>query len=414
MRFLEFREFETQTVALTHTECAALRAHVHDLLIEPAAAGEGWFDVTPQSWVGAVRTPTLAVVIRPKLAIDRLLFLVSYGLDPDRWKSLDEFDLDRASCIVEAIVPTFVHHVRQAVRRGLLQQYRTEEDSLPVLRGRLDLNRHVSKRFCLAPPVDVTFDDFTADHLLHRLIKAALPRLERMPLRSLYARRLLHATLPLFHTVSVVSFHRHQVPEVPYSRLTRHYRPAVELARLILQNTTFDQQHGDVGATSFLLDMNAVFETFLYEALKEELGVAYGFERNRRITLDIDGRVSMRPDLCWSDGQGAVFVGDAKYKALKPRGYEHGDIYQLLAYTTALNVPQGLLVYANGEGAAGRYIVRHGNRTLEVMWVSLDGHPAAVLASVKTVADRVRAMRRSALACRESPITPVLSAPQSE
>ncbi|HEX4841616.1 MAG TPA: hypothetical protein VFV60_05570 [bacterium] len=38
-------------------------------------------------------------------------------------------------------------------------------------------------------------------------------------------------------------------------------------------------------------------------------------------------------------------VADTKYKVVEPEEYKHHDIYQILAYCTALHVPSGLLIY---------------------------------------------------------------------
>ena len=63
------------------------------------------------------------------------------------------------------------------------------------------------------------------------------------------------------------------VPEIRYTRLDEHYRPAVELARLIIENSSLELFEGEVAGASFLIDMNRVFEQFLYVALGEALGL---------------------------------------------------------------------------------------------------------------------------------------------
>ena len=62
--------------------------------------------------------------------------------------------------------------------------------------------------------------------------------------------------------------------------------------------------------------------------------------------LDEAGRVRLQPDLSWWDGRVCTFVGDAKYKRTKDERVPNADLYQMLAYATALDLPGGLLVYA--------------------------------------------------------------------
>lgn len=391
MHRLTLTEFQTLAACkLTPEACDTLRVAVPSLRVEPTRGAPARYDLTPGSWVGAVSVGSLDVVIQPKIPIDRLLFLISYALDPHGWRDIP-FDFEADASVVDAIVPAFVHHIRRAVRRGLLQQYRHDEDALPVLRGRLQLHVHVNRRFAIAPPVDVSFDEFTEDHLLHQLIKAALIRLERSAIRSEYARRLLHRTLPLFENVQVVPFDSRRLPSVAYTRLNAHYRAAVELARLIIKNSSFGHQHGAVSATAFIVDMNEVFETFVVSALRDALELpASTLVQGAAIEFDEDRQVTLRPDLTWWERGRPAFVGDVKYKALDARGYRHADLYQLLAYSVATDLPGGLLIYAKGEGTPGKYQVAHAGRTLEVRWLDVAGNPEDILMSVSEMAMVIR------------------------
>ena len=80
----------------------------------------------------------------------------------------------------------------------------------------------------------------------------------------------------------------------------------------------------------------------------------------------------LRPDLAWREGRSYTFVGDAKYKRLAPAGFEHADVYQMLAYCTAVGLPSGLLVYAAGESEAGSYKIRNAGKTIEVTSIDLE------------------------------------------
>ena len=68
-----------------------------DLTVEQAFAldASGWLTVTrspggrwtvaPRTWVGSARIGDLDVVIRPKLPIRRVFFLLGYAAGKDRW-----------------------------------------------------------------------------------------------------------------------------------------------------------------------------------------------------------------------------------------------------------------------------------------------------------------------------------------
>ena len=115
------------------------------------------------------------------------------------------------------------------------------------------------------------------------------------------------------------------------------------------------------------------------------------------LTLDEQqGHIGMRPDFSWwpsgrtGDGSRPLFVGDAKYKKPEGEGFEHADIYQMLAYFTAADLPSGTLVYAADEGEPGIHKVRHTDRAIDVETLNLEGSPEAILKEVDRLANRIR------------------------
>ena len=58
---------------------------------------------------------------------------------------------------------------------------------------------------------------------------------------------------------------------VVFTRLNEHYRPALRLAALVLANLTLQDRIGETQASSFMLDMNKLFERFVTERLRRAL-----------------------------------------------------------------------------------------------------------------------------------------------
>jgi 5-methylcytosine-specific restriction enzyme subunit McrC len=93
----------------------------------------------------------------------------------------------------------------------------------------------------------------------------------------------------------------------------------------------------------------------------------------------------------WYRAGGPVAVLDAKYKAEKPAGFPDADLYQMLAYCTALGLGRGHLIYAKGNEHPARYAVR--NSAVEVVCHTLDlsQPPQILLARVSDIADQIAA-----------------------
>ena len=395
MRRLQLAEHHTrENVRLTSQQLHALQRIARSVDVSPASS-DGLWNLRPNSKVGVIRLPDLTVEIKPKLPIDSVLFLASYALDAFELKT-EVADLDRSADLVEAMVQIFHEAVRQATGRGLLHGYETQEETLNVVRGRIRIEDQLRRRFGIAVPIEVRYDEFTPDIQPNRLLKAAVRRLAWLPHRSRNTRRLLSAMRAVFANVSDIDYRPSDLPDLPVNPLNAHYQPALALARLILKSGTVELAAGKVESASFLIDMNKVFEDFVVVGLREALGLTeYTFPqeaRGRHLWLDEGQDVRLKPDISWWQGDRCVFVGDAKYKRTTVHGAQNHDIYQALAYAVAAGLPSALLIYAHGEDRPAIYDIPAANKhiEIEVDVLDLQGRPDEILERVKRLARKVR------------------------
>ncbi len=381
----------------------ALRRMVRSVDVSPTSRSNTWI-LRPGSEIGVIRLPDLTVEIRPKLPIHRVLFLISYTLDRLNLPG-KVVDLAQPPDLVEAMVRIFHDAVRQATSRGLLQGYRTQEETLNVVCGRIRIEEQLRRRFGIAVPIEVRYDEFTPDIEPNRLLKAAVRRLAWLPQRSRNTPRLLSAMRAVFANVSDVAYRPTHLPEVPVTPLNAHYHPALALARLILRSGAVELAAGKVQSASFLIDTNKVFEEFVVVALREALGLTeYTFPqeaRGRDLWLDQGCDLRLKPDLSWWQDNRCVFVGDAKYKRTTLHGAQNHDIYQALAYALAADLPGALLIYAHDDQDRidpVTYDIPQAGKRIEVDVVNLQGQPAEILERIDDLARKIRKHKLSVAA----------------
>ena len=386
-------------VHLTTEQLDALRQVTRSIDVSPTSTRDTW-NLRPGSKVGVIRLPDLTVEIRPKLPIHRVMFLVSYSLGRLKLPG-DVVDFSHSPDLVEAMIQMFHEAVRQATGRGLLQDYRTYEDTLNVVRGRIRIEEQLRRRFGIPVPIEVRYDEFTSDIPANRILKAAVRRLALLPHRSRDTRRLLSVMRAVLANVSDVEYRSNDIPDIPITPLNTHYRPALALARLILKSGAVELAAGKVESASFLIDMNKVFEDFVVTGLREELQLTpYTFPQGAQghgFWLDPspnDRRVRLEPDLSWWQDNRCIFVGDAKYKRTTAHGAQNHDIYQALAYAVAAGLPSALLIYAYDEQervAPAVYDIPHANKRIEVTVLDLHGSRAELMQRIRALACKVRA-----------------------
>ena len=394
---IDLQEYATSNaLILSVDERDALARSALNLSIAPVPGTASEYTLTPGSVVGAVETGGLSVRIAPKIGIRQLLSLACYAIGGVKFQEA-EFDFPEHAALPDALALAFGAAARRAFSRGLLHGYRTEEDALLAVRGRILFDDQIRRRFGVPLPVEVRYDEFTDDILLNRLVKAAAHRLGMVGLRSREARSGVAWVAESLSDVSLVAFPRGAVPDVRFDRLHEHYRGVAILARLILRHGAFEAARGKLRASGFLMDMTQVFQEFVTVALREAMDVSEHVFGERWIrSLDIEDRVALRPDMVWRDGSRCTFVGDVKYKRADG-GVPNSDLYQLLAYATALDLPGGLLIYAQGEREPVAHTVRHSGKRLEVATLDLTGALEDTLGRVADLAQRIRSLRRSAI-----------------
>lgn len=354
----------------------------------------GWWEVSAGTRIGVLEIEGMQIVIQPKIDVNRLVFLMGYARRPSFWRD-DRVKLDVARDLPEALAHSFIRLAQRALEQGLLKGYLTVEETLPVLRGRVREADQLRRRWGQTIPLEVRYDEFSVDIAENQLLLGAAERLLRTPgVGAQYRAGLQRLRLQLSDvTVPVRGAVR---PAWVPSRLNTRYQPALVLAELILDGHSFEQRIGDLIVCGYLFNMATIFEDFVTVALAEAMKNRGGrSEPQFRTYLDEAETVPIRPDFVWSEQGRPRSVVDAKYKAEKPSGFPQADLYQMLAYCTVLDLPEGHLIYAKGEEIARTHVVRGSGIRIVAHTLDLDTAPADLLTAVRALATRLGAAGQS-------------------
>jgi len=383
LRTIELREYQQISTRLTRGEVRQLlRSETVQI---KATSGEGdEYELEAGSVVGTVILPSLRLLIRPKVDIRNVLFLLGYGTELATW-AMERFPYEQEPDLLAAVARIFESEVSRAARQGLVRGYQARRETLTTLRGRIDMAGQFRLRQGRPFPLECSFEEYTEDIALNRVVKAALRRLRSFPDLDHEVVRGLRFRHRLFDEVAEVAYAPGAVPDIGYTRLNEHWKPAGELARIILNQRSLRDETGGTMSIAFTVDMNELFERFVERIVDKEArkaGLLLEPQAPRRLSTD----VPIRPDLVLQSSGSDLAVGDAKYKVPGAGRPPNEDLYQLLAYCVALGLKRGLLVYT-GE-LDERYRVERAGVVLEASAIDLTGSPQQIEASA------LRAVRR--------------------
>ena len=325
-------------VSLSEADVVALRSGPARLEVERRR--DGRFDVRARQIVGTVRTATVDLVIRPKVSVDG--FLEMLGHAPGIAELRGAASMDRWRELVPALAELYARSLEIALRRGVLQGYRSERDALTTCRGRIDGLHLATRRFGVIPPIECEFEEFSPDVEVNQRLLAAATSLLQAGFGSDFARHRLRVAVDRLEGVTLRRF-RAPLPPIPVERRFTRYGAAVDLANLILSATSVELNHGEVASVGFLVNMNDLYEAWVAAELGRALRASFPRWRRHppRVHLDHDRQVKLAPDVLWTPHGAPKLPIDAKYK--RGEDVPNPDVYQMAAYCAGLGVRRGVL-----------------------------------------------------------------------
>ncbi len=325
--------------------------------------------ITARSWVGVVRFERFEVRVVPKLTGDDLglvgMIEFATGLDALRRTSSARTLHAEGAGLVDLLALLLAEATETILRGGILADYVEREDELLVLRGRLLGDQQVMRRFGQIDRLVCRFDEHEQDIVENQLLAAALARCStRITHESV--RRRVRRLLAVFQEAcraDELDLYALRHRGIAYHRLNDHYRDAHALAWLLLDGLGTQDllASGKTRCFAFLIDMNRLFERFVFR-LVDQLLVGTGFHvhyqrGDRSIIVNASTNqpyARVVPDLLIeaTDPTVAARVAvDAKYKLYDERKLNSGDVYQGFLYAYAFGgaggqvIPAALLLY---------------------------------------------------------------------
>lgn len=257
------------------------------------------------SWVGSISVPGLRIRITPAAPMHSLFAMlaglgdeVAWGQDTTNFAAGDELLDGSALAVLRAI--------ESATRRGLLHGYRTREEPLRTIRGRL-LVENIARRPWTVGEPECRYDDFTADIEENRILAAAVRVILSGHGLSPSTRRRAVELLARFEGVGEPT-PAERVSPITITRLNEHYEHAIDLAHLAMAGFAIRHQEGSQEAHAFLLDVEYVFLRFVAGELRSRLWPRLAVEQTENLDDGEATRVQASADILVSGAKGPALV----------------------------------------------------------------------------------------------------------
>lgn len=366
-RSIVLREHEAREERLGDEDVRYLQQHFSKVIRVRPTSTRGRWRIETRAVVGTIVAPGVELRIRPKCGTKNLFAMLSHAhglakLRPELVHQAEDEDLR------ELLVLIFVQHVEALVRTGLRRGYVEESARLGVLRGRLLLDEQLRTPPGRSTTLACRYEDYTADLPLNQVIAYTLSQIGLTGAQGLDQR--LRKLRVSFAGLTPRRFRPIDLDQFVYDRLNAHYEVIHGICRLILEARGAEDGPGTLPMGSFLVNMDALFQSFMAKWLETNLPPPWRVQAQGKESLDGRGRFRMYPDLLLYHGPTRRLVADTKYK-LHRGDPSSADLYQALAYCRALKLRTAVLVYPDLDQPGKALVVADGANELRTDGVDL-------------------------------------------
>ena len=272
--------------------------------------------------------------------IRNLYYMLAYAfsvLNKSEYRALAAEDFDNAAELCAAILE---RGVSLQLKRGLGQEYVNRTEALSSLRGKIEVTDSVKSQAILRRQLVCSYDEFSVDTTMNRVIKATVALLVRSDITRA-RKKSLKKLMVFFADVRDIDLHTVDW-NMRYDRNNRTYRMLMAVCWLVVKGLLQTQSDGSVRMMDFFDEqrMSRLYEKFILEYYRREHPYLNASASFIDWALDdgfSDGLPAMRSDVTLSAG-GRVLIIDAKYHTSTMQTYyekqsvKSENLYQIFAY----------------------------------------------------------------------------------
>jgi 5-methylcytosine-specific restriction enzyme subunit McrC len=284
-------------------------------------------------------------------------------LNKDNYSNLDTEEFEFASDLFAAIL---AKGIGNQIKRGLGRDYVEQTESLRSPIGKINISLSVKQQTLLKKQLVCTFDEYTENSYMNRILKSTALLLIKTPEVSLLHKKALKKILVYFSHVDDLDYRTIQWSNIKYHRNNATYKMLVNICYLVIEGLLLTEQEGTYRLARFVDDqkMHRLFEKFVLEYYRKH------FPQFNASPSHIDWKVddgmneflpNMKSDITLYY-QDKILIIDTKYygKTMQTnsnynsRTIHSNNMYQIFTYvknkdfTNSGNV-SGILLYAKTD-----------------------------------------------------------------
>lgn len=301
------------------------------------------------------------------IPIRNIYYMLAYAfsaLKEKTYRSMATEEFENAAELCAAILE---RGIASLVKRGLGQEFVGKTEALSGLRGKIEITESIKTRAILRQQLVCTYDEFSADTELNRIIKVTVELLLKSDI-SKDRKKGLRKLIVFFDEVESVDLHLVDW-NIRYNRNNQTYRMLIAVCWLVAKGLLQTQADGSRKMMDFFDEqkMHALYEKFVLEYYRQEWPELSATPSYMEWVVDDGFRdllPMMKSDITLVSGDRTLII-DTKYYIRSTsvqygkRSIHSNNLYQIFAYVknkeeelARAGVPHevsGMLLYAGTD-----------------------------------------------------------------
>ena len=251
----------------------------------------------------------------------------------------------KSASILDLYYDLFLSETETIYKHGLRKNYRTVEQNLNKVKGKIVFTQHLRKNVLHKERFFVAHKVFDANHRLNQILKKSLLVLKAIAHNVNHNMRINKLLLNL-EGIAEENITAQWFEHLNYDRNSERYRQAITLAKLIILRYAPDLKGGNENVLAIMFDMNMLFENYVYRKLralqaKADNPILHVKEQNRTPFWESRG---LRADILVETPHKRLVI-DTKWKVLVDNKPSDADLKQMFAYNLHYDTDLSILLY---------------------------------------------------------------------
>lgn len=300
------------------------------------------------------------------IRIKNVYYMLAYAFQVLREEGYAKIAVEEFANASDLLAAILAKGIANQIKRGLGKEYNSKVEAISSPIGKINVSSSIRQQTLLKKQLVCTFDEFTDNTYLNKILKTTSMILIRSSEVSLLQKRALKKAMVYFAHIDELDPLKIRWPSIKYHRNNATYEMLVNICYLVIEGMLLSENEGKRKLARYIDDqrMHRLYEKFVFEYYHKhypQFNVSAA-----HINWDVDdGMMELLPTMksdITLQFQGKTLIIDTKYysrtmqaKAFSSKQTIHSqNMYQIFTYiknkdTTNSGSVSGILLYAKTD-----------------------------------------------------------------